>query len=79
MSAYTKKSPLKLVKKKIKGTLTDNQKNRLKKHREFHKKDGNDISKLNKHMKVMKDLMRQNMSFKKAHIEAQKKYPMKSG
>jgi hypothetical protein len=80
---YTKSSPLKKLKgkdkKKIKKKLkplTEFMKKKLGKHRQTHKDNGNDLKMLAKHMKVMKDLIMQGMSFNKAHTEANEKYPM---
>lgn len=74
--SYVKNSPLKKKRVMSNFRLSENQKKRLKKHGEIHKKNGNCCCKVRKHVKVMRDLMRQGNSFKKSHIEAQKKYPM---
>ena len=77
---YTKNSDLKkVIRKRKMKVLTDRQKKRLKKHRQNHIKDKNPLQMVSKHMKVMRDLMKQGFSFKKSHIEAQNKYPMLSG
>ena len=79
---YTSESPLKLSrdsklnKKVSKVVLSDKGKLRLKKHKEGHIKNGNDTKMINKHMKVMRDLLKQNKSFRFSHSKAQEKYPM---
>ena len=80
---YVKNSPLRKIRgmKKNKimsrmGSLSQEQKKRLKKHRQSHINRGNPPTMLNKHMRVMNQLMRQGMSFEMAHKEAQREYPM---
>ena len=75
---YVSKSELKKVPKKIlrMRTLTDKQNLRLKKHRMKHIVSGNSVRLVNKHMRVMTDLMKQGKTFKKSHIVAQEKYIM---
>lgn len=73
--SYVKNSPLKKIKKKLNKVLTENQKNRIKKHRDRHMK--NSCPKmLRKHMKVMRDLMKQGHSFRSSHMNAESKYPL---
>lgn len=68
--SYTKNSPLRKTKE-----LTENQKKRIKKHRDNHK--SNSCPKmLRKHMKVMRDLLRGGHSFRSSHREADNKYPL---
>lgn len=78
---YTSNSPLKKVPhNKFRGklkTLSQNQQKRLKKHRDVHT-GKNPRDTINKHMRVMRDLMKQGKSFKFAHEQAQKKYPISS-
>jgi hypothetical protein len=73
---YQKNSPLTLVKKTIKQIkkLTENQMSKLQKHKNNHINNNNKI--IEKHMKVMNDLMKQGMSFDNSHKIAQKKYPL---
>lgn len=58
-------------------TLTSNQEDALTDHRLKHKEAENDPEQLNKHIKVMRDLMKGGDSFTKSHEEADKLYPMK--
>ena len=80
---YVKNSPLRKIRgmkaKKIRsrmGKLSKAMAKKLKEHRTGHNKNNNPTM-INKHMRVMKDLMKQGMSFNMAHTEAQRKYPMK--
>jgi len=75
---YKRNSAVKFGKtsRKVK-TLTTNQKEALSKHRNNHIQQNNPIDMINKHMRVMRDLMKGGDSFNKSHIEAQKLYPMK--
>lgn len=63
-------------KPKTKKPMTDRTKQRLKLHRNKHK-TSNPKESVNKHMKVMRDLIKMGVSFPKAHTEAQSLYPLK--
>jgi len=75
---YSRNSRVKFGKtlRKLKA-LTITQKADLKDHKETHTICENPKEMVDKHMKVMSDLMKGGDSFEKSHIEAQKLYPMK--
>lgn len=52
---------------------------RLRRHRQGHISDGNPMDMVNKHMKVMRDLIKKGSTFSGSHIVAQKEYPMRRG
>ena len=77
------KQPVKKLKnpkstpKPLKKVISKLMDNKLKKHRQVHKDNNNDPKMLSKHMKVMRDLIRQGKSFNVSHARAQEKYGMK--
>jgi len=54
------------------------QREQLKKHRQKQKLKKNCPSILKKHIKVIRDSMREKNSFTKAHKQGQKQYPIKT-
>ena len=62
--------------RKKRQTLTIKQKKQLEEHKDFHLKE-NPKPNVDRHIKIMSDLMKGGDSFNKSHTEAQKIEPMK--